>query len=50
MAATPVPDPRTLAPDVPAEVAALVQQICAYDRDARPAHGHAAADAIEALL
>jgi pimeloyl-ACP methyl ester carboxylesterase len=50
MAATPVPDPRTLAPDVPAEVAALVLRMCAFEREERPPDGHAAADAIEALL
>jgi len=50
LAEAPVPDPRLYAPDVPAEVVALVLRLCSYDREARPAHGHAAADAIEALL
>jgi Protein kinase domain len=50
LAEVPVPDPRTFAPDITAEVAALVQRMCAYDREVRPAHGHAAADALEALL
>jgi pimeloyl-ACP methyl ester carboxylesterase len=48
--ATPFPDPRAHAPDVPAEVSALVRRMCALDPAARPADGQAAADAIEALL
>jgi pimeloyl-ACP methyl ester carboxylesterase len=47
---TPIPDPRTYAPDIPAEVAALVQQMCALDRVARPVDGQAAAHALEALV
>jgi pimeloyl-ACP methyl ester carboxylesterase len=47
--ATPIPDPRAYVPDLPAEIAALVLRMCALDRAARPADGHAAADALEAL-
>jgi pimeloyl-ACP methyl ester carboxylesterase len=46
----PISDPRAYAPDVPAEVAALVLRMCAFDREARPGDGQAAADALEALL
>jgi hypothetical protein len=47
---SPLPDPRALAPAVPAEIAALVLRMGALDRESRPADGQAAADAIEALL
>jgi pimeloyl-ACP methyl ester carboxylesterase len=45
-----VPDPRTLVPDVPANVAALVAQMCALDAEVRPADGATAAEALAAVL
>jgi pimeloyl-ACP methyl ester carboxylesterase len=44
-----IPDPRRYA-DMPAQVAAQVQRMCALDRVARPVDGQAAADELAALL
>jgi hypothetical protein len=45
-----VPDPREACPTLPPSIAALIQRLGAWHREARPADGYHAADEIEAAV